>query len=139
MPLVVAGDGPDAARLRALAAGGEVRFAGWLSPQELADLRAQAAVVLVPSRSDEACPYSALDALAAGVPVLASDRGGLPELVGPDNILPPVATELWSRRLATLWADRQARQTAGEAALETARERFSEAAYYERLIEIYGG
>ncbi len=98
MPLVVAGDGPDAARLRALAAGGEVRFAGWLSPQELADLRAQAAVVLVPSRSDEACPYSALDALAAGVPVLASDRGGLPELVGPDNVLPPAATELWGRR-----------------------------------------
>jgi glycosyltransferase involved in cell wall biosynthesis len=136
---VVAGDGPDLGRLRALARGADVRFAGWLSPQALADLRAQAAIVLVPSRSDEACPFSALDALAAGVPVLASDRGGLPELVTADDLLPPGDGARWGRRLAALWSDRQALQHAGDAALQSARVRFSEDVYYERLMEIYGG
>jgi glycosyltransferase involved in cell wall biosynthesis len=139
VPLVVAGEGPDAPRLRALAAGGDVRFAGWVKPDELAQLRARAGVVLVPSRSDEACPYSALDALAAGVPVLASDRGGLPELVGADNVVHAGHTELWSARLTALFRDASARQTAGDQALETARARFSEDTYYERLLEIYGG
>jgi glycosyltransferase involved in cell wall biosynthesis len=139
VPLVVAGDGPDLGRLRALARGADVRFAGWLTPQALADLRGQAAIVLVPSRSDEACPFSALDALAAGVPVLASDRGGLPELVSSDDLLPPGDGERWGRRLAALWGDRQALQRAGDAALQSARARFSEDVYYERLMEIYGG
>ena len=139
VPLVVAGEGPDEGRLRRLAAGGEVRFTGWISRQALADLRARAAVVLVPSRSEEACPYSALDALAAGVPVLASDRGGLPELVGPAHVLPAGEAAPWSTALAALFRDPSARERAGAAALARARERFSEDAYYARLIEIYGG
>jgi len=139
VPLVVAGEGPDEGRLRRMASGAEVRFTGWISPQALAELRARAAVVLVPSSSDEACPYSALDALATGVPVLASDRGGLPELVGADNVLPPGDAGRWSSALAALWNDPSARQRAGDAALARARERFSEDAYYARLSEIYSG
>src|SRR5205085_7120829 len=70
VPLVVAGDGPDAPRLQALAAGADVRFTGRLSEGELVDLRLGAALVLAPSRWEEPCPYAVLDALAAGVPVL---------------------------------------------------------------------
>ena len=73
------------------------------------------------------------------MPVLASDRGGLPELVSADDLLPPGDGERWGRRLAALWSDRQALQRAGDAALQRARARFSEDVYYERLMEIYGG
>lgn len=139
VPLVVAGDGPDGARLRALAAEGDVRFTGWLAPEALADLRGRAGVVLVPSRCEEACPYAALDALAAGVPVLASDRGGLPELVGPGAALPAGDNGRWTEALRELWADPAARERAGASALADARARLSEDSYYERLLAIYEG
>jgi glycosyltransferase involved in cell wall biosynthesis len=137
VPLVVAGDGPDAARLRALAGGAEVRFTGRLDHGALADVRARAAVVLVPSRWEEPCPYAALDALAAGVPVLASDRGGLPELVGSDAVLAPDDVPAWSRALDRLWRSPVTRRERGASLLARAREQFGEDRYYERLMEVY--
>jgi glycosyltransferase involved in cell wall biosynthesis len=137
VPLVVVGEGPDEARLRGLAVGGDVRFTGWAPPGELAELRAHAAAVLVPSRWEEPCPYAALDALAAGVPVLASDRGGLPELVGSEAVVPAEETGRWTAALAALWHDPDAREHAGNAALAHARTRFGEEPYYERLMAVY--
>jgi glycosyltransferase involved in cell wall biosynthesis len=139
VPLVVAGDGPDEARLRRLADGAAIRFAGRLTPDALAAVSARAAVMLVPSRWEEACPYSALDALAAGIPVLASDRGGLPELVGDGAVLPAGDPQPWARALAELWQDRALRRERGLTALARARERFGEERYYERLMDVYAG
>lgn len=137
MPLMIAGVGPDEARLRSLTAGAEVRFCGLLAPDALAELRRGAAVVLAPSRSEEACPYSVLDALAAGVPVLASDRGGLPELVGDGAALPADDEGPWCAALERLWRDPDERQRVGERALERARSSSGEERYYEELTAIY--
>jgi glycosyltransferase involved in cell wall biosynthesis len=139
VPLVIAGDGPDENRLRALAQGGDVRFVGWLSPAALAELRSRAGVVLIPSRWEEPCPYGALDALAAGVPVLASDVGGLPELVGADALLPAGDVPRWTDALAALWNDSSARQRRGAEVLLDARDRLNEDVYYERLMTVYRG
>jgi glycosyltransferase involved in cell wall biosynthesis len=140
VPLVVAGEGPDLERLRALAAGTRgVVFTGLLSGEDLQRVRARAAVVLVPSRWDEPAPYVALDALAAGVPVLASDRGGLPELVGEDNVLPAGDTGAWARALGELWRAPTERVARGEAGIERVRERFGEDRFYEALMEVYKG
>ncbi|HET7049140.1 MAG TPA: glycosyltransferase family 4 protein [Solirubrobacteraceae bacterium] len=138
VPLVIAGEGPDEKRLRSLADGGDVRFVGQLSRAALTDARAGAAVVLVPSRCEEACPYSALDALAGAIPVLVSDRGGLPELVGAGGlVLAADDVGAWEHALSDLWHRPQARRERGEAALEQARRRFGEDRYHEELIEIY--
>jgi glycosyltransferase involved in cell wall biosynthesis len=138
VPLVVAGTGPDEARLRTLAAGADVRFSGWLEPAELQRVRAGAAVVLAPSRCEEACPYSVLDALAAGVPVLGSDRGGVPELIGAESVVSAEDPDAWSERLRALWSDPAARAGGGEAALAAGRMRFGTEAFLERLLEVYG-
>ncbi len=138
VPLVVAGEGPDEARLRALAGNGDVRFTGLLSPKELADFRRHAAMVLVPSRCEEACPYALLDAMAAGVPVLVSDLGGLPELVAPKCALSANDQEAWTRALSSLWSDPRSREGLGNDALQIARRRFGEAAYHQALLEAYG-
>jgi glycosyltransferase involved in cell wall biosynthesis len=60
--------------------------------------------VAVPSVGPESYPTIALEAIAAGRPVLASDTGGLPEIVRPGHgwLLPPGDTHAWSRRLAVL-------------------------------------
>jgi glycosyltransferase involved in cell wall biosynthesis len=139
VPLVVAGEGPDEARLRGLAStGGGVRFTGRLEPDALADVRAGAAVVLAPSRWEEPCPYAVLDAFAAGVPVLASDRGGLPELVGPGRALPADDVDAWTRALGELWRDPGLRLRRGLDVLARVRERFGEERYYEELMRVYG-
>jgi glycosyltransferase involved in cell wall biosynthesis len=137
VPLVIAGDGPDESRLRALAEGGQVTFKGWMDPPALADLRRGAAVVLVPSRWEEACPYAALEALAGGVPVLASDRGGLPEIVGSEGVLPADSPYAWAEALSSLWRDPAARRERGQAALYRTRELFAEDRYYESLLHVY--
>jgi len=139
VPLVVAGAGPDEGRLRELAAGADVRFTGLLDGAALAELRIRAGVVLAPSRWEEPCPYSVLEALAAGVPVLASDRGGLPELVGEDGTLPATDQAAWSAALAHLWRSPSLRAERGAAALARAHERFGEDRFYDRLMQLYGG
>jgi glycosyltransferase involved in cell wall biosynthesis len=139
VPLVVAGEGPDQPRLRELAAGADVRFTGLLAPERLAEVRRDAAVVLVPSRCEEACPYSVLDAFAAGVPVLASDRGGLPELVSPDAVLPAEEAGAWTAALARVWRDPEERTRLGSEALERAREQLGADRYYRDLMDVYAG
>jgi glycosyltransferase involved in cell wall biosynthesis len=140
VPLVVAGDGPDLERLRVLAsgAGDTVTFAGRLSEERLAEVRAKAAVVLVPSRWEEPCPYAVLDALAAGVPVLASDRGGLPELVGREATVPAGDGDAWRDEIAALWAHPELRRARGDAGLARAREQFGEQHYHDALMRVYG-
>ncbi len=138
VPLVIAGSGPDEQRLRGLAAGADVRFAGLVSQAALADLRRRAAVALAPSRWEEPCPYSVLEALAAGVPVLASDRGGLPELAGEESVLPANDPVAWTGALSALWNDPSLRSARGAGALARARERFGEDRFYEGLMRLYG-
>ncbi len=139
VPLLIAGEGPDEARLRALAAGGDVRFLGWVDDRRLAELRDGAAAVLVPSRCEEACPYVALDAIAAGVPVLASDRGGIPERLPPDSVLPVDDPQAWASALGALWRDPGLRRARGEESLALARELLTGERYYERLMRVYRG
>ncbi len=139
VPLVIAGEGPDEARLRQLAAGGEVRFTGRLTADALAEVRRDAGVVLVPSRWEEPLGYVVLEAHAAGVPVLASDRGGLPELVARDALLRADDLGAWTAALSRVWSmPARERDALGDQVLTLARERLGEDRYYDRLMAVYG-
>jgi glycosyltransferase involved in cell wall biosynthesis len=137
VPLLIAGSGPDSARLEGLAREGTVRFAGRLSATDLAGARRRAAFAVVPSRWDEPCPYSVIEAMAAGLPVLVSSLGGLPEMAGADSVLPPREPERWAEAMDALWNNEQQRQERGENALERARELFAEERFYSGLVKIY--
>lgn len=139
VPLVIAGSGPDRARLEGLAAGAPVRFTGHLAPAALADLRAGAAAALVPSRSEEACPYAVLEAMASGLPVVGSDLGGIPELIGRESVVAAADVSAWAQALTRLWADAPARQRSGEQNLAAARARFSQDGYHAALLDVYAG
>jgi glycogen synthase len=90
--LVVVGDGGEAASLRRrVAAQGledRVELPGRLDPAEVAARMASAAVVVVPSRAD-AAPLVVLEGWRSGRPVVATVRGGPPEIVtdGVDGVL----------------------------------------------------
>ncbi|WP_243058749.1 glycosyltransferase family 4 protein [Nocardioides sp. SR21] len=82
--LDVAGDGPERGALESLAADvapGRVRFHGRLPREALVELVGSATLSAVPSRWHENQPLAVLESYALGVPVLATDLGGLPEMV----------------------------------------------------------
>ncbi len=92
--LDVVGDGPERSPLEALAervAPGQVRFHGQLPRAAVPAALRASTVAAVPSRWHENHPLSVPEALGSGVPVVASDLGGLPELVrdGVDGVLVP--------------------------------------------------
>jgi glycosyltransferase involved in cell wall biosynthesis len=134
LPLVVAGDGPERERLRVRAAGADVRFTGHVPPEELAELRAGAAVAAVPSRYAEILPLAALEAMSAGLPVAAARAGGLAEAVADEGHYPPGDVAALAGRLRALWGD----AAAGERALARARARWAPAVIAAGLREVYG-
>lgn len=139
-PLRIVGDGPDAGRLRerAAAARVHVELLGRVEPARVRELLAGAAAVLMPSRYHEFSPYSALEAMAQGVPVVATAMGGLPDLLGPGRCVPMGDMDAFAARLAALWADPRSRQVEGTELLERARARHSERPYVEALLDLYG-
>ena len=135
LPLVVAGEGPERARLERVAAetGADARFAGRVGDDELADLRAHAAVALVASRAAETFGLAAAEAMAAGLPVAATAAGAVAELVDPDGLAPVGDVEALSRVARSRWRDAQA----GDAGLARIRARAAPAAVAGRLAAVY--
>jgi glycosyltransferase involved in cell wall biosynthesis len=133
MPLVIAGDGPARERLEARAVGADVRFAGEVGAAELARLRERAAVALVPSRAAETFGLAAAEAVAAGVPVLASDVGALSELLAPEQLVAPGDAQALARAIEAVADDRGV----AERALERVRELCAPERVAARLAEIY--
>jgi len=72
---------------------GRVHLTGWLGERDLWDLRHAADVAVVPS-SYEAFGYAALEAMAAGTPVVATNAGGLPDIIlhNQTGLLVPLTT-----------------------------------------------
>lgn len=125
--LEVVGDGPQRGELEALAAQLEiadcVRFAGFVShgPQLIAALD-RADVFVLPSRS-EGLPHSVVEAMARGLPIVASAVGGLPALLadGGGVIVPIGDPAALADALAHLLGDPGRRAQMSAEALQTAR------------------
>jgi glycosyltransferase involved in cell wall biosynthesis len=139
VPLKVAGDGPlaDALRERARGTAAPVEFLGRMPPEDLARLRREAAVVLVPSRSDESFGLSALEAMGAGVPVIATRAGALPELVGGKRCVPRDDAAAMAARLRALWADPARRKAEGDELIARVRYRYGRERFTNELLGLY--
>lgn len=83
--LKVAGTGEDEAFLHNYVKNNQiinqVEFLGFLSGEKLKETVQKAKCILLPSEWYENGPYSIMEAMAAGKPVIVSDMGGLPEIV----------------------------------------------------------
>jgi glycosyltransferase involved in cell wall biosynthesis len=114
LTLVIAGDdGYPEGRLHALleqtGAVDRVKRTGYVSEAELPALYSAAGLLLFPSR-DEGFGLPVLEAMACGCPVVASDRGALPEVVGDGGLcFPPDAFDAIEEAAARLLEDEGAR------------------------------
>jgi glycosyltransferase involved in cell wall biosynthesis len=124
-PLEIVGDGSERSGLERMAPP-SVRFRGAVEAGEVAAVLAEARALLVPSRS-EGLPRSVIEAFAAGVPVVASRVGGLPELVEPDMnglLVDLDDDEGWRSAVARLRDDAESVRL-GAGAFSTWQERFA--------------
>lgn len=118
------GDGPMLARLHALTSplGDRVRFTGVLPHDSLVDVFRSADVFVLPSHR-EGLGLVCLEALACGVPVLATRTGGIPEIVqdGENGMLiEPGDTSALTAALSRLLNDEGLRDRLGDTARSTA-------------------
>jgi len=93
-------------------------------------------VVLVPSLAPESFGLVALEALGAGRPVLASEGGGLPEVLGEAGELLPPEAAAWAQAWLRLASDAELRRARAAAGQERAA-RFTPAGSSAALVRLY--
>ncbi|MGQ9524782.1 MAG: glycosyltransferase family 4 protein [Armatimonadota bacterium] len=139
--LILVGDGPEAEYLRTtarrLGVDHQVSFMGFR--EDAADLIAGLDLFVLPSFT-EGLPNVLLEAFANQVPVVASQVGGVPELVEHGHtglLVPPRDSRALAEAIAAMLTDHQAAARMAHAGSQLVRTRFSFAANAPRLVEAY--
>jgi len=137
----IAGSGPSEAALHDLIAslgiGNRVRILGWRNNTD--ELLASWDLLVIPSL-EEGFPLSALEAMAAARPVVASRVGGLPELVVDGvtgRLVPPGDTDALVRCIAELAGDRQRLALMGNEGWKRVQRDFSVEEMARRTAAVY--
>jgi glycosyltransferase involved in cell wall biosynthesis len=124
--------------------GNRVELLGHINRAQLEHELARASVLLLPSRQENS-PMAVAEAMAAGIPVIASNRCGMPYMIQEGKtgfLIDPESTEQIAQRLALLVGSQQLCRQMGQAGRQTAMERFHPhavalrtKAVYERICE----
>jgi glycosyltransferase involved in cell wall biosynthesis len=127
----IAGAGPHREKLETAVAyfglEGQVEFLGWV--HDLGSVLPRWDVFVMPSL-EEGFPIAALDAMAAGLPVVATSVGGVPELIEHGItgwLVPPRDADALASRLRLLLTNPEARLSMGAAGRTRVRDHFSAA------------
>jgi glycosyltransferase involved in cell wall biosynthesis len=135
----IVGDGPDRTTFQSAVAahnlGAAVHFAGAMGARAAFAL---GRILVLPSRA-ESLPYVVLEAAAAGLPIIATKVGGLPEIVGPDanRLVPPGNASALADAIAAALNDRDGRDAASLRLKARLRASFSMDAMTDAIIDGY--
>jgi glycosyltransferase involved in cell wall biosynthesis len=119
--------------------GEAVQFRGLLGEQELLEELGRAAVLVLPSYQETA-PMVVVEAMAAGVPVIATHVGGTGYLVEDGRtgfLVPPGDIDALSDKLLTLLSDASLRRAFGAAAKTRATETYHADNVARRTVDAY--
>jgi len=117
-----------------------ITWLGHVSGQKLMDLYRRANVFVMPSFY-ESFGISCLEAMAFGLPVVASSAGGLPEIVEDPQtglLVPPGRSDQLAEAIVRLLRNAPLRQRLGEAGQARVRSCFTAAKLVRRMLQVYG-
>ena len=142
--LVLVGDGESRAaieaRVAALGLEERIELTGWLPRAEVESRLRDVAVQAVPSLWEEPFGLVAAEALMRGTPVVASDTGGLSEVVEHERTgltVPPGDVDALADALLRVLGDREHAARLAREGHRIAVERYSEDLWLDRMIAIY--
>lgn len=138
--LLVAGEGPYReellSRARTVGVAERVSLLGFVPQTRLAGFYALGRLAAFPSMGEEALGLSIAEAMACGLPVVASDLGGVPEVVGDCGLLAPAKDDqALATAIAALLGDPVRCQDLSRRGRERVGRRFSWSACVDRLEE----
>jgi glycosyltransferase involved in cell wall biosynthesis len=116
-----------------------VTLLGRIGPQAIREELAQASVFALPSRQENA-PMAIAEALAVGVPVVSSNRCGMPHMVKEGEtgfLVDPEDCDALARRIAEILDDADLRARMSSAARRTAEARFHPDAIARKTVDVY--
>jgi len=141
--LNIAGDGSRrqkiAARAKALNVASRYRYHGvYTHPEERCAFMRSLDVFVMPSFT-EGTPNSIVEAMADGIPIIASQVGGVPDMIGDDAglLVPPGDVHALAQAMLRLAGDEELRQTMGRAAYERYQRYFSPNAVLPLMLQTY--
>jgi glycosyltransferase involved in cell wall biosynthesis len=139
IPFKVAGDGPALSEMKARAPG-NVEFLGRLGVDDLRAFYRKSRILVAPSLWFEPFGMVVVDAMAMGVPVIASRIGGLPYLVEDGvngSMFEPGNPDDLVQKVRRLWEDPQLCERMGKAGQQKVAQQYSQKVYYQNLISVY--
>jgi glycosyltransferase involved in cell wall biosynthesis len=139
--LKIVGTGPIEGSLKSYVAENHlsnVTFMGYKKGDELKQLVALSRAVIIPSEWYENCPYSGMEAMSYGKPLIVSNKGGLPELVdnGINGFVFSNSKELGHDLLQMIQLDGSKYLKMSGASLNKAKSMFDAELYYQKLSGI---
>ena len=142
--LLIAGDGPERERIEAYISehklDGRITLLGYQNQDSIHKYITNSRFVVIPSICNENCPYSVLEAMEIGKPIVASRIGGIPELIadGENGYLYKAddINELKEKLTLLLDNDDKVNRFA-QKSRELYESYYSPDSYYNELIKIY--
>lgn len=139
--LIILGTGPVEDELKVYAANNQnIQFQGFKTGYELTEVIKNCRCVVLPSEWYENGPYSAMEAMALGKPLIVSNQGGLPELVedGTNGYVYEGSSDKLAECIGKMMqlSEEEYKKMAG-CSLERAKEMFDVGEYVEQLETFY--
>ncbi len=137
--LYIVGTGPIADDLKNIVKEKEltnIEFKGFKQGKELTDFVKRSKIVILPSEWYENGPYSAMEAMALGKPLIVSDKGGLPELIDENGYIYKNVDELKSSVDKVMNLNQNEYQQLCEKSLMIAKNKFNPDKYIDKLMKL---
>lgn len=144
--LLIAGDGPDLEKIKEYLNKNNmqenIKLLGYIDSDKVKEYVRKSRFIIVPSIWYENCPYSVLETLAIGKPIIGSNLGGIPELVKNNEsglIYTYNKPKELQEKMKTLFENKELADELGKNAKQIAKKEYSKESYYNKIINIYEG
>lgn len=142
--LFIAGDGPERDNIELYIKENKledrIKLLGYLNQSQIRKYIKESSFVVIPSIWYENCPYSILETMEIGKPIIGSKIGGIPELIKDDEngfLYNYYDIKKLSEYMKKLFEDKDLVTKQSKKSRELFEEKYTEKIYYNKIINIY--